>query len=306
MLENTLDLLRATEASAIAASEWIGTGDKLGADKAATDAMRKSFNRMKMSGRVVIGEGKKDESFGLFGGEEVGQLVGKQGQVCYDIAVDPIDGTRPTVTTGPEALSVLAVAEEDSLFATEAYYMHKLAYGPEIAKKTELKITQSLDEIIKQVSQVTGKDHSKIVVCMLDRPRHLKHINVLRSMGVRMKLIQDCDISGAIATSLPDSGIDLLYGVGGAPEAVISACAMKCLKGGFLAQIATDEGEVEDQTVYRIEDMAKGKCSFAATGITNGSLLKGVRFSPQGPVVYSVMMRSESGTVRWITSHYGH
>lgn len=306
MLENTLDLVRATEAAAIAASQWIGTGDKLGADKAATEAMRERFNQMDFAGRVVIGEGKKDDSFGLFDGDEVGQLAGQDGQMYFDIAVDPIDGTRPTVTTGPEALSVCAVAEEGSLFATEAFYMHKLAYGPEIASKTELKITEPLEQIIRKVSQVTGKNNSKIVVCMLDRPRHEKHVKVLRSMGVRMKLIQDCDISGAIATALPDSGIDLLYGVGGAPEAVITACAMKCLKGGFSAQIANNDGEVEDPKVYAIDDMATGKCAFAATGITNGSLLKGVRFTSRGPVVYSVIMRSESGTVRWLQSYYGH
>lgn len=307
MLNVTLDSLRATEAAALAASKWVGTGDKLSADKAATEAMRDRLNRIDFAAKIVIGEGKKDESFGLFSGEKVGRRINDPDAVFCELAIDPIDGTRPTVSSGPEALSVLAVGEENGLFATEAYYMNKLAYGPEIASRVTLSLTDPIEKTIELVSKATGKDPSRIVVCILDRPRHETAIKRLRKIGTRIKLIQDCDISGAIATCLPDSGIDLLYGIGGAPEAVITACAMKCLKGGFLAQIAGDDGSLQESAkVYAIDDMVHGECAFAATGITNGSLLKGVRFTRRGPVTTSVVMRSESGTVRWVTAHHGN
>ncbi len=306
MMHRVLDFVRVTEAAAIAASAWIGTGDKLSADKAATDAMRDRLNHVPFSGKIVIGEGKKDHSYGLFSGDRVGEFRNSSAEQCYELAVDPIDGTRPTVTSGPEALSVLAIAEEKALFHTEEFYMHKLAYGPSVAKHVNLDINAPIEEIIKKFSKCTGKDPEKIVVCLLDRDRHTDYIKRLRKIGVRTKLIQDCDVSGAIATCLPDSGIDLLYGVGGAPEAVISACAMKCLKGGFKAQMASPEGKVLNDKVYSIEDMVVGDCAFAATGITNGSLLRGVRFTSRGPVTNSVVMRSGTGTVRWLTAYHGN
>ena len=304
MLDNPLELLRVTEATAIAASRWIGTGDKLGADKAATEAMRERFNRIEFAGKIEIGEGKKDKSFGLFAGETVGMSGGRTGVTHYGLAVDPIDGTRPTVTSGPEALSVLAIAEERALFTTEESYMNKIAYGPEVAAKVTLRLLDPLPKIIEQLSAVTRKPASGIVVCLLDRPRHEKAIAQLRELGVRVKLIQDCDISGAIATCLPDSGIDLLYGIGGAPEGVITACAMKCLKGGFEAQVVRPDGTPADPRVYSINNMVQSHCAFAATGVTDGSLLKGIRFTPRGPVTHSVVMRSKSGTVRWVTAHH--
>jgi len=305
MLDNPLELLRVTEAAAIAASEWIGTGDKLGADKAATEAMRDRFNRIELAGKIEIGEGKKDKSFGLFAGECVGALGGRTEVTHYGLAVDPIDGTRPTVTSGPEALSVLAIAEENTLFTTEEVYMNKIAYGPEVAARVELHLADPLPKIIERLSATTRKPPSGIVVCLLDRPRHEKIIAQLRQLGVRIKLIQDCDISGGIATCLPESGIDLLYGIGGSPEGVITACAMKCLRGGFEAQVVKPDGTPADPKVYTIHDMVQGHCAFAATGITDGSLLKGVRFTPRGPVTHSVVMRSKSGTVRWVTAHHG-
>ncbi len=305
MINHVLDLLRSTEAAAIRASQWIGTGDKLAADKAATDAMRDRMNKIDFTARILIGEGKKDGSFGLFGGEIVGLHAAFGGKPIYDLAVDPIDGTRPTVTSGPEALSVVAVAEMGALFTTEAHYMNKLAYGPEIASRLELSLTDPVERTIELVSAVTRKDPSNIVVCLLDRPRHEKIIATLRAMRVRIKLIQDCDISGAIATCLPESGIDLLYGTGGAPEAVITACAMKCLLGGFQAQVVKPDGSF-DPHVYDIQEMVSGECAFVATGITTGSLLKGVRFTSRGPVTHSVAMRSESGTVRWMSTYHGN
>lgn len=306
MFHNTLDMMRATEAAAIAASQWVGTGDKLAADKAATEAMRDRLNRIELAAKIVIGEGKKDASVGLYNGELVGTMRGRPGVPHYEIAVDPIDGTRPTVTSGPEALSVLAVAEQDALFATEEFYMNKIACGPEIASRVDLSLLDPPEKIIRQVSSATGKVPSKIMVCILDRPRHDKVIAEFRRLGVRIKLIQDCDVSGAIATCLPDSGIDLLYGIGGAPEGVISACAMKCLGGAFKGQLVKADGTVVDPKIYAVEDLVRGHCMFAATGITNGSLLLGVRYTSRGPVTNSVVMRSESGTVRWVTTYHGN
>ena len=302
-----LDLVRVTEAAAIAASAWIGSGDKLAADKAATDAMRHRLNQMDFSGKIVIGEGKKDESDGLFEGEKVGRLEKNPDSKYYEIAVDPIDGTRPTITAGPEAMSVLAVAEENALFSTEEFYMNKLAYGHEIASKVKLSIADPLGVTVKKVAEALKKEVSKITVCMLDRPRHEHWVKELRALGVRIKLIQDCDVSGSIAACLPFSGIDLLYGIGGAPEGVISACAIKCLRGGVQAQVYKKETlKPSDGRILESEDLAKGQCVFAATGITSGSLLKGVRYKGSWPMTHSVFMRSESSTVRWMTAYHGN
>lgn len=306
MKDISLDLIRITEAAAIAASAWIGSGDKESADREATEAMRERLNQMDFSAKVVMGEGKKDNSYGLFAGEKLGKLAQEAAVKGYELAVDPIDGTRPTVTSGPEAVSVIAVGEEGSLFSTDEFYMNKLAYGPEIASRTRLDLTEPMAKTIERVSRATGKDVSKIMVCILDRPRHEKLVAELRGIGVRVKLIQDCDISGAIACCLPESGIDLLCGIGGAPEGVIAACAMKCLRGGLRAQVVTKEGKAADPKIYSIEDLVRGPCVFAATGVTNGSLLKGVRFTSHGPVTHSVFMRSESGTVRWLTVYHGN
>ncbi|HXV27623.1 MAG TPA: fructose-bisphosphatase class II family protein [bacterium] len=301
-----LDLVRVTEAAAIEGAAWVGRGDKESADKAATEAMRERLNQMDFAGKIMIGEGKKDNSYGLFYGDEVGKLIHDKKQKVYELAVDPIDGTRPTVTSGPEAISVIAVAEEKSLFSTEEFYMDKLAYGPEIASKVKLNLLDPLETTIRKVSQATGKDPSKIMVCLLDRPRHEKIVGELRKMKVRIKLIQDCDVSGAIATCLPDSGIDLLCGIGGAPEGVITACAMKCLRGGFHARVVRKDLTLPDSKVYSIDELVKGHCAFAATGVTTGSLLRGVRFTSRGPVTNSVFMRSESGTIRWLTVYHGN
>ncbi|HXV19301.1 MAG TPA: fructose-bisphosphatase class II family protein [Candidatus Omnitrophota bacterium] len=304
MKEINLDMVRVTEAAAIAASAWIGSGEKIAADAAATDAMRARLDAIDFCGQIVIGEGIKDKSAGLFAGEMVGLHKTNPPKV-YDIAVDPIEGTRPTVNSGPEAVSVLAVAEKGALFATPAFYMNKLAYGPEIAKKVKLSITDPLSHTVKLVSVATGKAPNKIMVCVLDRPRHEKMIKELRGLGVRIKLIQDCDVSGAIATCHPKSGIDLYYGIGGSPEGVIAACALKCLRGDFQGQIVKEDGTIEPK-VLTLNDVVKSECAFSATGITNGSMLRGVRYVSEGPVTNSVFMRSISGTVRWFTSYHGN
>ena len=305
MKDINLDLVRVTEAAAIAASAWVGSGDKKAADRAATDAMRERLNGSNFVGQVVIGEGIKDESAGLFAGEKVGGAIGKANAKVYDLAVDPIEGTRPTANSGPEALSVVAVGGKGTLFSTKEFYMNKLAYGPRIAAKVRLSIEEPLSETIRKVSMAVERPPSKIVACLLDRPRHKKWVAELRELGVRIKLIQDCDVSAAIATCLWDSGIDLLCGIGGAPEGVLTACAIKCLRGDFQGQIVQKDGSIQSK-VYTTDDLVKGPCAFAATGITSGSLLRGVRYVPQGPVTNSVFMRSISGTVRWMTVIHGN
>lgn len=303
MRQFSLDLVRVTEAAAIAASAWVGSGNKELADRDATDAMRDRLNNIDFAAIIQIGEGKKDESYGLFNGERVGN---RTGEAEYDIAVDPIDGTTPTVTSGPEAISVMAVGNVGSMFCTEEHYMHKLAYGPLIAKKCELNILDPFDVTLRKVSAATGKDLKKLMVCILNRPRHEPHIQTMRKLGVRIKLIQDCDISGAISACRTESGIDLCFGIGGAPEAVITAAAMKCLGGGFQAQIVNKPDLSLQPRVFQIEDLMKGPCTFVATGITDGSLLRGVRTTERGPMTHSVVMRSESGTVRFIEARHGN
>jgi fructose-1,6-bisphosphatase II len=306
-----LDLVRVTEGAAIAASAWVGSGNKLLADRDATDAMRRRLNNMDFRGVIRIGEGKKDQSYGLFKGEEVGNLPAEYfhhlsgAPKIYDIGVDPIDGTTPTVTSGPEATSVIAISEKDSMFDTEEHYMLKLAVGPAIPpwKARQLNFSMPLPDICNFVADALGKPVDKLMVCILNRPRHELWIIQMRDLGVRIKLIQDCDISGAIATCLPDGGIDMQFGVGGAPEAAITAAAMKCLGGFFLAQLWKENlyGPEMNQ-----DELVKGPCAFAATGITDGSLLKGVRWTTRGPVTNSVFMRSESNTVRWLTTNHGN
>lgn len=306
----SMDLVRVTEAAAIAASSWIGTGEKEEADRAATDAMRDRLNRIDFAARIVIGEGEKDKSFGLFRGEVVGAhregVVKGSGRTC-EICVDPIEGTRPTVTSGPEALSVLGVADyEGAMMSFENFYALKLAFGPRIARQAEMYVDSPLAENICKASKALGKSVDKIVVCVLDRPRHKAIIDELRRIGTRIKLIQDCDVSGAVATCLPDSGVDLYYGVGGTPEAVIAACAMKCLGGRIQAQLADNDGRPQPGRIYTTEELVRGDCVFVATGITNGSLLRGVRYTERGAVTHSVFMRSQSGTIRWLRTEHGN
>lgn len=308
-----LDLVRVTEGAAIAASAWIGSGNKLLADRDATEAMRRRLNTMDFRGMIRIGEGKKDESYGLFKGEIVGNFPAEHEPglsspyKIYDIGVDPIDGTRPTVTSGPEATSVIAISEEGTMFDTEEHYMLKLAVGPhfqDAGSWHRLNFAESLPDMCKFVANVMGKPIDKLMVCILDRPRHQGYIDQMRELGVRIKLIQDCDISGAIATCLPDGGIDMQFGIGGAPEAAITAAAMKCLGGYFIAQVWKDGNFIGPQMDR--DDLVKGPCAFAATGITEGSLLEGVRWTSRGPITHSVFMRSESRTVRWLETHHGN
>ncbi len=336
------NLIRVTEAAAISASKWVGSGNKEEADKAATEAMRDRLNKLDdFTAKIVIGEGKKDSSYGLFCGEMVGNVKrpshsGNDLPVYqHEIAVDPIEGTTPTVNSGPEAISVMAVADKGSMWTTEDFYAMKLAYGPKIASKVKLKLEDPIEETVKTAAKALGKDINEMMVCILNRTRHDDIIKRLRKLGCRIKLIQDCDVSGAVATCLDkscsskDPGIDLLYGIGGAPEAVISAAAIKCLKGDFQCQVYVKEsrdvllplhGNYESQLyekhteedwkakgpVLGLNDLIKGHCIFVATGITPGSILEGVHFTNDRIFSNSCFMRSESGTVRFEETWHGN
>lgn len=304
------DIIRATEAAAIAASMEVGRGDKNAADYAATCAMRDRLNKIDFAGKVVIGEGQKDEAPCFDIGEPVGALWrdgDDEEMPYYDLAIDPIEGTTPTSKGGYEAMSVIAAGSKNSLFSSTQYYMNKLAVGPQVCSKVELNIGDSLSRTIKLVSLALSKESSKLTVCMLDRPRHADTIAYLRRLGCRIKLIQDCDVSAAIATALPESGIDIYLGTGGAPEGVISAVALKCMRGEFQGQLADKDGNLLDNKVYHMGDLAKGDVIFGCTGITDGSLLKGVRYTSYGrSETHSLLMRSSSGTVRWIKAEHGN
>lgn len=310
MKNHHLDLVRITEAAALAASQWVGRGNKEEADKAATDAMRDRLNMIDFSSVIAIGEGKKDESYGLFEGEPVG--VSKICQTPeYEIAVDPIEGTTPTAKGGYEAMSVIALARTGCFYKTEAHYMYKLAVGPQVAEKVKLELLNPVRANVSLVATSLGKPVNRVSVCVLDRPRHNELVAELRQVGCRIKFISDCDVSACIATCVPDSGIDMYLGIGGSPEAVISAAAMKCMGGYLQCQIAEKNGDsflkVDPEGKFlAIEDLAKGDVMFAATGITDGKLLQGVRFTNRGPITYSIAMRSPSKTIRRIETHHGN
>lgn len=303
-----LEVAEATEVAALAASKYVGSGDKLTIDKVATDAMQRRLNNVSIRAEVVIGEGIKDGSVGLFQGEKVGfnwrftsELYSQEAE--YDIAVDPVDGTTQTAKGGYEAMSVLAMGHKGSLFTTDNFYMNKLAVGKQIAKHIEPSLKKPISETIEVLKKILGRN--QITVCMLDRPRHAEMATSLRAAGCRIKFIQDCDVSGAIAAALPESGIDLFLGIGGAPEGVIAAAALKCLGGYFEGQLVdnTTYKPTEDK-VYSGEELAKGNVMFAATGITNGSLLKGVRHEGSGLVTNSIIMDSASKSLKRVESYY--
>ena len=329
----TSDIVEATEAAAIAASEWIGSGEKELADKAATEAMRHKLNReIEIAGRVVMGEGEKDESFGLFKGETVGKKAktweangstyrlryGTREPTWLDISVDPIEGTTQTVTSGPEAVSVISVGCPSSMFYTEYYYMNRIAYGKKIKDKVELSLRNPLEENLRLASLATGKLIPELMVCVLDRPRHSKVIQKLRDLKVRVKLIRDCDIVGALASCLPTSDVDFVYGIGGSPEAVISASAIQCLGGGMEAQIyesnasgrediffsANDEKWVPVGDIMPMGRLVCGPSVFAATGITDGTIFKGVKRTAGQIRTNSLFMRSDVKTMQWINTHH--
>jgi fructose-1,6-bisphosphatase II len=304
-----MELVRVTEAAALAAGRWIGRGDKEAADGAAVDAMRLMIDSVSMNGVVVIGEGEKDEAPMLFNGEEVGNGEGPG----TDVAVDPIDGTTLTSIGQANALAVIALAERGTMFFPgAAVYMEKIAVGPEAADAID--ITLPPDENVRRVAKAKGVRPEEITVTILDRPRHKDIIAAIRTVGARIFLISDGDVAGAISAATPRSGVDMLYGIGGTPEGVISAAALKCVGGAIQGklyprddaerQTLIDEGFDLD-AVLTTDDLVKGEhVFFAATGITDGNLLRGVQYWPDGATTHSMVMRSRSGTVRWVEAEH--
>jgi fructose-1,6-bisphosphatase II len=304
-----MELVRVTEAASLAAGRWIGRGDKNAADKAAVDGMRLMIDSVSMHGTVVIGEGEKDEAPMLYNGEEVGDGTGPG----VDVAVDPIDGTRLTSVGQPNALSVIALSERGSMFFPgAAVYMEKIAAGPAAAGAID--VTAPPEENVRRVAKAKGVRPEEITVTILDRDRHTDLIAAVRAVGARVFLISDGDVAGAIAAAAPRSGVDLLMGIGGTPEGVISAAALKCLGGAIQGRLwpRTDEERrtlvqqgFDLDAVLTTDDLVSGRdVFFAATGITDGSLLRGVKYWPDGATTYSMVMRSQSGTVRYVEAHH--
>jgi fructose-1,6-bisphosphatase II len=305
-----LELVRVTEAAALGAGRWVGRGDKVAADQAAVDAMRIMIDSVSMDGVVVIGEGEKDEAPMLYNGEPVGN---GQGPAC-DVAVDPIDGTRLTATGQPNALAVIALAARGSMFFPgAAVYMEKVATGPEAADVID--VTAPPEENVRLVAKAKGVRPEEIGVVILDRDRHAEMIQRVREVGARVFLITDGDVAGAIAAATSKrSGIDLLLGIGGTPEGVISAAALKCLGGAIQGRLFPRDDEekqklldtgYDPERVLSTDDLVAGSdVFFAATGITDGSLLRGVRYEEDGATTYSMVMRARSGTVRYVEAEH--
>lgn len=300
-----MELGRVTEAAAMAAARWMGRGDKVAADQAAVDAMRLMLDTIEMDGTVVIGEGEKDEAPMLYNGERIGN--GQPPEV--DIAVDPIDGTRLLSLGRSNALSVVALAERGTMFDPgKMVYMHKIAVGP--AAKGVIDINAPIRENLRRVAKAQGMDIADLTVVILDRPRHEQYIRDIREAGARIRLITDGDVAGAIMAAMDGTGVDMLYGVGGTPEGVVTACALKCLGGEIEGKMwpRNDEerqwaieNEMDLERVYGTDDLCSSdSVFFSATGITDGELLKGVHYFSGGAKTHSLVMRSRSGTIRYI------
>ena len=307
-----LEMVRVTEKAAIAASKLIGRGDEKAADAAAVEAMRDALNALYMDGTVVIGEGERDEAPMLFNGEKVGSAPGKGPKI--DIALDPLEGTTITAKAGPNALAVLAAAEHGNLLNAPDVYMDKIAVGPGYpAGVIDLRKTPT--ENVQAVAAAKGVAPNEIIACVLDRPRHEKLIAELRGLGCGIMLIPDGDVAGVIATTNPDTGIDIYMGSGGAPEGVLACAALRCVGGQFKGRLLFRNDDerararkwgIEDlDRIYDLNDLAKGDCIFAATGVTDGSLLAGVKRLPGGKMTTeSVVMRASSGTIRWVRGEH--
>jgi fructose-1,6-bisphosphatase II len=300
-----MELVRATEAGALAAARWMGRGDKIAADQAAVDGLRTALATIEMDGVVVIGEGEKDEAPMLYIGEEVGK--GREPKV--DIAVDPVEGTRLLANGMPNAISVVAISERGSMhFPAKIAYMEKLATGPEAADAID--IERPLRENLERVAKAKGMGLRDLTVVVLDRPRHADIVEEIRSAGARIKFITDGDVAGALMAAIPSTGLDLLVGIGGATEGTISACALKCMGGNIQSRIWPRNDEerqimrdlnLDEAKVYSMDDLVSSdNVFFAATGITDGELLSGVHYTAHGASTESLVMRSKSGTIRRI------
>jgi fructose-1,6-bisphosphatase II len=304
-----LELVRVTESAALAAGRWVGRGDKNGADGAAVAAMRVVLATVAMDGIVVIGEGEKDEAPMLYNGERIGDGTPPE---C-DIAVDPIEGTTPTAMGRANALSVIAVSERGTMFNPgPCVYMEKIAVGPDA--RGSIDITATPTENLHSVAKAKGETVRDLMAVILDRDRHADLIGEVRQCGARIRLISDGDVAGAISTAWADAGADILFGVGGTPEGVLAAAALKCMGGEIQGRLwprndseraAAEAAGYDLSQVLTTDDLVQGdNCFFAATGITDGDLLKGVRYHPQSAITQSLVMRSRSGTVRLVDAHH--
>ena len=304
-----MELVRVTEAAAMAAGRWVGRGDKTGGDGAAVDAMRQLIGSVSMRGVVVIGEGEKDEAPMLFNGEEVGN---GEGAWC-DVAVDPIDGTTLMAKGMPNSVAVLAVAERGAMFDPSAvFYMEKLAVGPEAADVIDL--NASVAENIRRVAGAKHLGVGDVTVCVLDRPRHDSLVAEIRRTGARIHFLSDGDVAGAISAARPGTGVDMLYGIGGTPEGIITAAAMKCMGGAMQGRLWPRDDEERARAiaaghdldrVLSADELVRGdNIFFCATGITDGDLLRGVHYTAGGATTQSIVMRSKSGTVRMIDGYH--
>lgn len=302
-----MELVRVTEAAALASGRWVGRGMKNEGDGAAVDAMRTLINSVSMDGVVVIGEGEKDEAPMLFNGEHVGTGEG----AGMDIAVDPVDGTRLMAEGRPNAISVIAAAERGTMYDPSAvFYMNKLVVGPEAAGKVDINKPVAFN--INVVAEAKGLRPQEVTVVVLDRPRHDELIKEIREAGAKVRLIMDGDVAGAIAAAQDSNSIDLLMGIGGTPEAIITACALKCMGGEIQGKLwPTDEEEAEraraaghdlDRVLFTNDLVTSENCYFAATGVTNGDMLDGVSYRANSATTRSMVMRSKSGTVRYLES----
>ena len=304
-----LEAVRVTEAAALSASRWMGRGDEKSADQAAVDAMRQALNNLQIQGTVRIGEGERDEAPMLFIGEEVGAGEGPK----IDIALDPLEGTTITAKGGNNALAVIAMAEEGGFLNAPDTYMEKIAIGHSLPDGL-VDLDEKVEVNLKELARAKGTDISDLVVCILDRPRHDEIIVKCREAGSRIMLIGDGDVSGVIATSQEEAGVDIYVGVGGAPEGVLAAAALRCIGGqmqGRLIFRSSDErqraerlGITDFDRKYELTELAGGEVMFAATGVTSGTMLKGVRRFRNGAKTHSMIMRSKTGTVRYIEAEH--
>ncbi|HET7816946.1 MAG TPA: class II fructose-bisphosphatase [Sphingomicrobium sp.] len=306
-----LEMVRVTEAAAVAASKWIGRGDNHAADAAAVQAMREALNKLPFEGTIVIGEGERDEAPMLYIGEKVGSA---EGGPKIDIALDPLEGTTITANAGPNALAVLAIAEEGCLLNAPDVYMQKLAVGPSYPDGT-IDLSCSVTDNVRAIAKAKGVAPGEVIACVLDRPRHAEIVAELRALGCGVKLIPDGDVAGVIAVTDPaDTGVDVYIGTGGAPEGVLAAAALRCVGGQMQGRLLfRNDAEVDRarrwgidnlDRIYRMEDMAKGDCIFAATGVTDGSLLEGVHRRGDCITTESIVMRASSGTVRRVRAEH--
>jgi fructose-1,6-bisphosphatase II / sedoheptulose-1,7-bisphosphatase len=308
-----LELVRVTEAAALAASRWIGRGDKNAADGAAVEAMRRAFDTVAITGTVVIGEGEMDEAPMLYIGEKVGLYAKAGGGPEVDIAVDPLEGTSITAKGGPNAIATVALAEKGGFLHAPDIYMDKIAVGPGLPEGV-VHLDASPAENLRELAKAKGCEISDLMVCTLDRDRHKDLIKACRAAGARITLLGDGDVAGVINVSQAEAGIDIYMGSGGAPEGVLAAAALRCIGGQMQGRLMfEDEDQVaraktmgidDPKRIYSIEQMARGNVMFAATGVTSGAMLRGVRRTAGGAYTHSIVMRSKSGTVRYVEGHH--